>query len=197
MFFVHFSCLTFETSVNTFGSKYILVKLCIFFKTIFNDKNLMIKYMHFYLKKSLSNFYSRQINYYNSLVTQKVKWACFPFGAFLKKTPVFKVSVSSSHVSIFFPFTVDSEQVSALGSEDDDEVGLWSLEPQDCHESLDKTSLTPSEVTEEPSSPAYSTRPPGLSPGSRICWGQVESEANFTSTDREGGHEPLRMYCKS
>lgn len=92
---------------------------------------------------------------------------------------------------------MDSEQVSALGSEEDDEVGLWSLEPQDCHESLDKASLTPSEVTEEPGSPARSTRPPGLSPGSRICWGQVESEANFASTDREGEQEPLRMYCKN
>lgn len=98
---------------------------------------------------------------------------------------------------------MDAEQVSSLGSEEDDEVGLWSLEPQDCHESLDKTSLTPSEVTEEPSSPAHSTRPLGLSPGSRICWGQVEPEApaeedaTYASADREGDQEPLRMYCKS
>ncbi|XP_014860046.1 PREDICTED: zinc finger E-box-binding homeobox 2-like [Poecilia mexicana] len=98
---------------------------------------------------------------------------------------------------------VDAEQVSSLGSEEDDEVGLWSLEPQDCHESLDKTSLTPSEVTEEPSSPAHSTRPLGLSPGSRICWGQVEPEApaeedaTYSSADREGDQEPLRMYCKN
>ncbi|MEQ2187253.1 hypothetical protein GOODEAATRI_002804, partial [Goodea atripinnis] len=96
---------------------------------------------------------------------------------------------------------VDAEQVSSLGSEEDDEVGLWSLEPQDCHESPNKTSLTPSEVTEEPSSPAYFTRL--LSPGSRICWDQVESEApgeedaTYASTDREGDQEPLRMYCKS
>ncbi|MED6260231.1 hypothetical protein ATANTOWER_008728, partial [Ataeniobius toweri] len=96
---------------------------------------------------------------------------------------------------------VDAEQVSSLGSEEDDEVGLWSLEPQDCHESPNKTSLTPSEVMEEPSSPAYFTRL--LSPGSRICWDQVESEApaeedaTYASTDREGDQEPLRMYCKN
>ncbi|XP_030586078.1 zinc finger E-box-binding homeobox 2 [Archocentrus centrarchus] len=98
---------------------------------------------------------------------------------------------------------VDADQVSSLGSEGEDEVGLWSLEPQDCLESLDKTSLTPSEGTEEPSSPAQSTRPHSLSPGSRTCWGQVESEAKATedasymSTEREGDQDPLRMYCKS
>uniref|UniRef100_A0A3Q2WW17 Zinc finger E-box-binding homeobox 1-like n=1 Tax=Haplochromis burtoni TaxID=8153 RepID=A0A3Q2WW17_HAPBU len=98
---------------------------------------------------------------------------------------------------------VDADQVSLLGSEGEDEVGLWSLEPQDCQESLDKTSLTPSEGTEEPGSPAQSTRPHSLSPGSRNCWGQVESEtkatedASFMSTEREGDQDPLRMYCKS
>ncbi|XP_069006968.1 zinc finger E-box-binding homeobox 2-like [Embiotoca jacksoni] len=98
---------------------------------------------------------------------------------------------------------VDAEQVSSLGSEGEDEVGLWSLEPQDCQESLDKTSLTLSEGTEEPSSPTQSTRPHSLSPGSRNCWGQVESEAKaaedttYTSTDREGDQESLRMYCKN
>ncbi|XP_015257711.1 PREDICTED: zinc finger E-box-binding homeobox 2-like [Cyprinodon variegatus] len=98
---------------------------------------------------------------------------------------------------------VDTEQVSALGSEEDDEVGLWSLEPQDCHESPDKTSLTPSEVAEEPGSPVHFTRPPGLSPGIRICWGQVESEApaeeddTHASTEVEREQEPLRMYCKN
>lgn len=100
------------------------------------------------------------------------------------------------------PLTVDADQVSSLGSEGEDEVGLWSLEPQDCLESLDKTSLTPSEGTEEPSSPAQSTRPHSLSPGSRNCWGQVESEgkatqdASYISTEREGDQDPLRMYCK-
>ncbi|XP_041672568.1 zinc finger E-box-binding homeobox 2-like isoform X3 [Cheilinus undulatus] len=79
---------------------------------------------------------------------------------------------------------------------------MWSLEPQDCQESLDKTSLTPSEGTEEPGSPARSTRPHSLSPGSRNYWGQVEQEAaedhNATSnTDREGDQDPLRMYCKN
>ena len=104
---------------------------------------------------------------------------------------------------IFFPLAVEVEQVSSLGSEEEDEVGLWSLEPPDCQESLDKTSLTPSEGTEEPSSPAHSTRPHSLSPGSRNCWTQVESEAKteedatYTSTDREGDREPLRMYRKS
>lgn len=99
-------------------------------------------------------------------------------------------------------FAVDADQVSLLGSEGEDEVGLWSLEPQDCQESLDKTSLTPSEGTEEPGSPAQSTRLHSLSPGSRNCWGQVESEtkatedASFMSTEREGDQDPLRMYCK-
>ncbi|XP_067442959.1 zinc finger E-box-binding homeobox 2-like isoform X1 [Thunnus thynnus] len=99
---------------------------------------------------------------------------------------------------------VDAEQVSSLGSEGEDEVGLWSLEPQDCQESLDKTSLTPSEGTEEPGSPAQSTRPLSLSPGSRNYWAQVEPETEATddgtaisATDREGDQEPLRMYCKT
>ncbi|XP_051271726.1 zinc finger E-box-binding homeobox 2 [Dicentrarchus labrax] len=99
---------------------------------------------------------------------------------------------------------VDAEQVSSLGSEGEDEVGLWSLEPQDCQESLDKTSLTPSEGTEEPGSPARSTRPHSLSPGSRNYWGQVEPEveaaedaAIASAADREGDQEPLRMYCKN
>ncbi|CAJ1050399.1 zinc finger E-box-binding homeobox 2-like [Xyrichtys novacula] len=98
----------------------------------------------------------------------------------------------------------DPEQVNSLGSEGEDEVGLWSLEPQECQESLDKTSLTPSEGTEEPGSPARSMRPHSLSPGSRNYWGQVEPDAeaaedpNATSnTDREGDQDPLRMYCKN
>ncbi|XP_054473240.1 zinc finger E-box-binding homeobox 2-like [Anoplopoma fimbria] len=99
---------------------------------------------------------------------------------------------------------VDAEQVSSLGSEGEDEVGLWSLEPQDCQESLDKTSLTPSEETEETVSPARSTRPHSLSPGSRSYSSQVEQETeaaedatNASPTDREGDQEPLRMYCKN
>ncbi|XP_070849279.1 zinc finger E-box-binding homeobox 2-like [Chaetodon trifascialis] len=99
---------------------------------------------------------------------------------------------------------VDAEQVSSLGSEGEDEVGVWSLEPQDCQESLDKTSLTPSEGTEEPGSPARSTRPHSLSPGSRNYWGQVEPEAEAaedattaSATDRDRDQEPLRMYCKN
>ncbi|XP_040890415.1 zinc finger E-box-binding homeobox 2-like [Toxotes jaculatrix] len=99
---------------------------------------------------------------------------------------------------------VDAEQVTSLGSEGEDEVGLWSLEPQDFQESLDKTSLTPSEGTEEPGSPARSTRPHSLSPGSRNYWVQVEPEAEAaedaitaSTTDREGDQEPLRMYCKN
>uniref|UniRef100_UPI0037E837B1 zinc finger E-box-binding homeobox 2-like n=1 Tax=Semicossyphus pulcher TaxID=241346 RepID=UPI0037E837B1 len=93
-------------------------------------------------------------------------------------------------------FDVDAEPVSSLGSEGEDEVGLWSLEPRDCQESLDKTSLTPSEGTEEPGSPARSTRPHSLSPGSRSYWGQEEPNAAST-TDREGDQDPLRMYCKN
>ncbi|XP_068450594.1 zinc finger E-box-binding homeobox 2-like isoform X2 [Clinocottus analis] len=99
---------------------------------------------------------------------------------------------------------VDAEQVSSLGSEGEDEVGLWSLEPQDCQESLDKTSLTPSEGTEEPVSPARSTRPHSLSPGSRSYWPQAEPDAEAaedataaSAADREGDQQPLRMYCKS
>ncbi|XP_074498739.1 zinc finger E-box-binding homeobox 2 isoform X1 [Sebastes fasciatus] len=100
---------------------------------------------------------------------------------------------------------VDAEQVSSLGSEGEDEVGMWSLEPQDCQESLDKTSLTPSEGTEEPGSPARSTRPHSLSlsPASRNYWPQVEQEAEAaedaatsSTADREGDQEPMRMYCK-
>ncbi|KAG7244820.1 hypothetical protein INR49_029839 [Caranx melampygus] len=99
---------------------------------------------------------------------------------------------------------LDAEQVTSLGSEGEDEVGLWSLEPQDCQESLDKTSLTPSEGTEEPGSPARSTRPHSLSPGSRNYWVQVEPEAEAvedtitaSAMDREEDQEPLRMYCKN
>lgn len=98
---------------------------------------------------------------------------------------------------------MDAEQVGSLGSEGEDEVGLWSMEPQDCQESLDKTSLTPSEGTEEPGSPALSTQPHSLSPSSRNFWAQVEPEAEVTedgtaasTTNREGDQEPLRMYCE-
>lgn len=97
---------------------------------------------------------------------------------------------------------VDAEVVSLLGSEEEDEAGLWSFEPQDCQESLDKTSLTPSEATEDPGSPAHSTRPHSLSPGSRNCWGPVESKAKteedaaYLPSDRDGEQELLRMYCK-
>ncbi|KAK2915261.1 zinc finger E-box-binding homeobox 2-like isoform X1 [Channa argus] len=97
---------------------------------------------------------------------------------------------------------VDSEQVSSLGSDGEDEVGLWCLEPQDCQESLDKRSLTPSEGTEEPGSPARSTRL--HSPGSRNYWAQVETEAeaaedNTTAStaNREGDQEPLMMSFKN
>ncbi|XP_075997404.1 zinc finger E-box-binding homeobox 2 [Genypterus blacodes] len=107
---------------------------------------------------------------------------------------------------------VDAEQVSSLGSEGEDEVGLWSLEPQDCQESLDKTSLTPSEGTEEPGSPARSTRPHSLSPSNRNFWLQVEPEpepepeaeaerdaavAVTSAADRDGEQDPLRMYSKN
>lgn len=78
--------------------------------------------------------------------------------------------------------------MSSLGSEGEDEAGLWSLELQDRPESLDKSSLTASDETEEP-----------RSPGSRNYWGQVEAaeEPITTSTaDKEGDPEPLRMFCK-
>ena len=91
--------------------------------------------------------------------------------------------------------------MSSLGSEGEDEAVLWSLEFQDCPESLDKTSLTPSEGTEEPGSPARSAQPLSLSPGHRNSWGQTEAEASEdpatpSATDREGDQEPLRMYCR-
>lgn len=98
--------------------------------------------------------------------------------------------------------------MSSLGSEGEDEVGLWGLELQ---ESVDKTSLTPSEGTEEPSSPSRSSQPHSLSPGSRTYWGQVEAEAaeedaDVAATaaaavasvaDGDGGQEALRMFCES
>ncbi|XP_054641954.1 zinc finger E-box-binding homeobox 2-like [Dunckerocampus dactyliophorus] len=102
---------------------------------------------------------------------------------------------------------VDAEQVGSLGSEGEDEGGLWNLEPQDYQESLDKTSLTPSEGTEEPDSPALSAQPPSLSPGGggRKFWAQVEPEAEATDDgggvasagDREGEQGSLRMHYKS
>lgn len=94
-------------------------------------------------------------------------------------------------------FAVDAAQVSCLGSEGEDEAGLWSLELQDCPESLDKTSLTPSEGTEEPGSPARSTQPLSLSPGHRNYWGQIEtdpSEDPATPSATEVDQEPPRMY---
>lgn len=98
-------------------------------------------------------------------------------------------------------FTVDAAQVSSLGSEGEDEAGLWSLGLQDCPESLDKTSLTPSEGTEEPGSPARSTQPLSLSPGNRNYWGQIdldapEDPATPSAADREGDQEPPRMFCR-
>ncbi|KAK7898960.1 hypothetical protein WMY93_019813 [Mugilogobius chulae] len=51
---------------------------------------------------------------------------------------------------------MEADQVNSLGSEGEDEVGVWSLEPQECSESLDKASLTPSEGTEESGSPPRS-----------------------------------------
>ncbi|KAJ0023345.1 hypothetical protein NQD34_003244, partial [Periophthalmus magnuspinnatus] len=46
----------------------------------------------------------------------------------------------------------------------EDEVGIWSLDPQECPESLDKASLTPSEGTEEPGSPLRSIQGQSQSP---------------------------------
>ncbi|XP_077429670.1 zinc finger E-box-binding homeobox 2 [Vanacampus margaritifer] len=104
---------------------------------------------------------------------------------------------------------VDAEQVGSLGSEGEDEVGLWSLEPQDYQESLDKTSQTPSEGTEEPGSPALSAQPHSLSPESggdsgRKFWAQVEPELEATddggaasAADTEGETGSLRMHCRT
>ncbi|KAM9408177.1 zinc finger E-box-binding homeobox 2 [Pholidichthys leucotaenia] len=98
---------------------------------------------------------------------------------------------------------VHAEQVSTLGSDGEDKVGVWSLVPKDCQESADKTSLTPSEETEEPGSPTHRTQPHSLSPGTRSCWGQGESEAKSTGdatdtpTEKEWDQGPLMMYCKN
>ncbi|KAM4613735.1 zinc finger E-box-binding homeobox 2 [Polymixia lowei] len=108
---------------------------------------------------------------------------------------------------------VDIERGSSLGSEGEDEFGLWSLEPQDCPESLDKTSLTPSEGTEEPGSPARSTRPHSLSPSSKHNWAQVEPEVEgeveggegegegaataSSAGDLEGDQGSLKMFGKN
>ncbi|XP_057703248.1 zinc finger E-box-binding homeobox 2-like isoform X1 [Corythoichthys intestinalis] len=107
---------------------------------------------------------------------------------------------------------VDAEQVGSLGSEGEDEVSLWSLEPQGYQESPDKTSRTPSEGTEEPGSPTLSGQPHSLSPGSgggdgsRKFWAQVEPESEATddagsgaafATIREGEQGSLRMHCRS
>ncbi|XP_072769005.1 uncharacterized protein [Nerophis lumbriciformis] len=102
---------------------------------------------------------------------------------------------------------VDGEHVGSLGSEGEDEVGLWGLESQDYQESLGKTSQTPSEGTEEPDSPALSVQTPGLSPGSggRKFWAQVEQEVEATDDgggvasggDREEEQGSLHLRCSS
>ncbi|KAM8868556.1 zinc finger E-box-binding homeobox protein zag-1 isoform 1-T1 [Synchiropus picturatus] len=97
---------------------------------------------------------------------------------------------------------VDAEQVGSLGSEGEDEVGLWNLEHPDCQEGLDKTSLTPSEGTEEPGSPALSTQPQSLSPSSRNYWSQGDPEVgapdeDAAAGDRERYPDPLTMFCKN
>ncbi|KAF6738775.1 Zinc finger E-box-binding homeobox 1 [Oryzias melastigma] len=109
-----------------------------------------------------------------------------PHAAPIPRKPLQTVSAIKDH---------NAEQVSSLGSEEEDKV--WSLGPPDCQEDPDKTSLTPSEGTEEAGSP----RPHSLSPGGRNGCAQAESEAKsredaaFISAD--GGQESLRMYCKS
>lgn len=86
---------------------------------------------------------------------------------------------------------VDADQVNSLGSEGEDEVGLWSLEPQDCPESLDKASLTPSEGTEEPGSPVRSVRRHSLSPEAAV-------DTTPTSvTDRDEEQDADSMYRKT
>uniref|UniRef100_A0A3Q3JCD3 C2H2-type domain-containing protein n=2 Tax=Monopterus albus TaxID=43700 RepID=A0A3Q3JCD3_MONAL len=96
---------------------------------------------------------------------------------------------------------VDPEEVTSLGSEEEDEVGLWSLEPQDCQESLDKMSLTPREETEEPSSPSCTTHPHSLSPGRKYYWAQAAPEAkaaeDASTTDKEGDQESFMMSYKN
>ncbi|XP_029525830.1 zinc finger E-box-binding homeobox 1-like [Oncorhynchus nerka] len=110
---------------------------------------------------------------------------------------------------------VDIEQASSLGSEgkDDDKVGLWSLEVQDYQDSLDKTSLTPSEGegdgegTEPAGSPSprgLSTRPHNLSlsprpRGGHWAEGAEEEESpgsGLTMEDKDGEREQgsLKTY---
>ncbi|XP_028303696.1 zinc finger E-box-binding homeobox 2 isoform X2 [Gouania willdenowi] len=101
----------------------------------------------------------------------------------------------------------DAEQGTSLGSEGENEVALWSPEPQDC---LEKTSLTLSEGTDDPGTPAHSPS------SSMTCWDRVESgtkaaaaaaeeeeeveeeeeDNTFSSTDKQEP-EAVRMFCKS
>lgn len=85
---------------------------------------------------------------------------------------------------------VDAE-LSSLGSEGEDEVGLWSLEPQDCPESMDKASLTPSEGTEEPGSPVRSIQPHSLSPEAPV------DTTPMSVTDRGDQKDAGSMYRKT
>lgn len=106
----------------------------------------------------------------------------------------------SAHLAL--SSTVDAAQVSSLGSEGEDEAGLWGPE---LHDSVDKTSLTPSEGTEEPSSPSRSSHPHSLSPSSRTYWAAGEAEAADAAAsasvapvaDGDGGQEAVRMFCES
>lgn len=87
---------------------------------------------------------------------------------------------------------METDQVSSLGSEGEDEVGVWSLEPQDCPENLDKASLTPSEGTEEPGSPLRSLRP--RSPSPEPLHPADEKDTGGKTVDSQHALEDLAHY---
>ncbi|KAL0978898.1 hypothetical protein UPYG_G00177340 [Umbra pygmaea] len=96
---------------------------------------------------------------------------------------------------------VSIERVASLGSEeeDGDELGLWSLEPQDYQGSLDKTSLTPSEGEGDregtepggtPSPSSHFPRPHSLSPREKNWAEGLEEEgpeSRLMMQDQDGG----------
>eukprot|EP00063_Salmo_salar_P014622 XP_013989457.1 PREDICTED: zinc finger E-box-binding homeobox 2-like isoform X2 [Salmo salar] len=101
---------------------------------------------------------------------------------------------------------VDIEWVSSLGSEgeDADEVGLWSLEPQDDQGSLDKTSLTPSEGEGDgegtepgrtPSPRGQLTRPQSPIPREGH-WAEGEEEVPESGITMDRKQESLMTYSQ-
>ncbi|KAG7478204.1 hypothetical protein MATL_G00078120 [Megalops atlanticus] len=87
---------------------------------------------------------------------------------------------------------LDIEKLSALGSEGEDEGGLWGMETQDSQDNQDKTSLTPSEGT-EPGTPTRCAHPHSLSPEDSWTGGELNAPA-AGDRDRDRNREPLMIY---